>query len=56
MFGGPVYGSSCVAVVAVWAESLVPTLRFCEAALHGYYERGCELALKAQLPLLNNQL
>lgn len=32
------------------------SLCFCEAALHGDYERGCELALEAQLPLLNNQL
>lgn len=33
-----------------------PTLYSCEAALHRDYERGCELALEAQLPLLNNQL
>lgn len=31
-------------------------LCFSEAALCKYHERGCELALEAQLPLLNNQL
>lgn len=31
-------------------------LCFSEAALRKYHERGCELALEAQLPLLNNQL
>lgn len=27
-----------------------------EASIRGDYERGCELALEAQLPVLNNQL